>query len=270
MYVTQCKSRNKLTARAGVILCTDWRPSNRLVVASIAFLWILVFLMEIIPPFTVNNHGPFYDGVGFWCFSSNDYQWIRLANHYVFIFLSAFGSALIYAFTSWHIYGHYRRAAALGLANDKVQLRSASRMLLFPLAYWVVVMPLAGYRLAQMAGAKPDKSALAFAGIAFASSGTLNIVLYSATRNVLQFSFLRSSRGRLTTAFGKQSHLTNQVSVQIQTAVHQDTWQEDEKDKRPGSFELGNLAAPEQPPAKFAVRYATRMVREESANSLAM
>jgi hypothetical protein len=104
-------------------------------------------------------------------------------------------------------------------------------------------MPLATYRLAQMGGAPPNRSALAFAGITFSSSGLINILLYSWTRNILHISFFKPSAHRFTSAArAKTSHLSGQVSVDVQTAVRQEFWtDEEEKRAQKGSFELDPL-----------------------------
>ncbi|KAG8684469.1 hypothetical protein FRC08_013672 [Ceratobasidium sp. 394] len=61
--------------------------------------------------------------------------------------------------------------------------RIAKRLMLYPLAYSIVTIPIAILRLGSTAGWKPPFPYIIFAGVMFASSGLTNVLLFIATRH---------------------------------------------------------------------------------------
>lgn len=80
-----------------------YKPSALVVGLTVAFIWIVVILMCAIGPIHVrvlraqgHEAGPFYDNAGLWCWMSTEYDPWRLWAHYLFVFISAFGSLVAY------------------------------------------------------------------------------------------------------------------------------------------------------------------------------
>ncbi|CUA75377.1 hypothetical protein RSOLAG22IIIB_11700 [Rhizoctonia solani] len=61
----------------------------------------------------------------------------------------------------------------------------SKRLMLYPLVYSIVTIPVAVCRIGTLAGWKPPFGLYIFAGIAFSSSGIANVILFIATRHSL-------------------------------------------------------------------------------------
>ncbi|KAB5591088.1 Cyclic AMP receptor 1 [Ceratobasidium theobromae] len=61
----------------------------------------------------------------------------------------------------------------------------SKRLMLYPLVYSVVTLPVAACRIGTMVGWKPPFELYIFAGVAFTSSGLTNVLLFIATRHSL-------------------------------------------------------------------------------------
>jgi hypothetical protein len=58
-------------------------------------------------------------------------------------------------------------------------------MLVYPIAYTCMTLPLAAYRMASQAGKTLDDSVLIFAGACMASCGWIDVLLYLVTRRTI-------------------------------------------------------------------------------------
>lgn len=99
------------------------------------------------------------------------------------------------------------------MARNDVLLKTSFSMLLYPLAYAICVMPLALYRMASLAGKTGPPELLAFAGIAFACSGTVNSILYGKTRHLININQVKARLRPGRTTLGDITVRTEQVVV---------------------------------------------------------
>lgn len=58
-------------------------------------------------------------------------------------------------------------------------------MLVYPIAYTCLTLPLASYRMASQSGNEPSQSILIFAGSFMASCGWVDVLIYLATRRTI-------------------------------------------------------------------------------------
>ncbi|CAG8953107.1 hypothetical protein HYFRA_00003304 [Hymenoscyphus fraxineus] len=141
-----------------------------------------------------------------WCWIKAEYRWERLYLHYAYIFLAQIGSVVVYSFIAIFLYTqvHYAGGQQFSTAqtsgttlkpqNDpfaesqKQILRTARYMVLYPLVYVVLTLPLAAARVAAMTYHNPPREIYIFAGAMMTSCGWVDVLLYTTTRNIVVLS----------------------------------------------------------------------------------
>lgn len=151
---------------------------------------------------TNKTRGPFYDVNGVWCWISSDYKAQLATLGYMIILLSALFSAILYILTFLHLRGNLTRVGwkvRLGrvqdsadkyFANDRTKL-VAQQMLLFPVAYGILVFPIAITRFITWSGKQVPFELTVFSACMYTLSGLTNVILFTATRRILPLSSMR-------------------------------------------------------------------------------
>ncbi|KAJ1303612.1 hypothetical protein OPQ81_011796 [Rhizoctonia solani] len=187
----------------------------------------------------VNNRGPFYAISGAWCWVGDGYQLERFLYVYMWIFLSLGTSLVLYGLVYLRFSGRlvvengklvwnkpsngwsfgsffmgttststptpqstvprpHENAQTNGIGKHLKTI--SKRLMLYPLVYSIVTIPVAVCRIGTLAGWKPPFGLYIFAGITFSSSGITNVVLFIATRHsLLKRSVSVQPRVRVTT-----------------------------------------------------------------------
>ncbi|KAK0486065.1 hypothetical protein IW261DRAFT_1559495 [Armillaria novae-zelandiae] len=165
--------------------------------------WSGIFAVVLAGPATLNVHerGPYYGITGYWCWITDAYPLQRIILDYIFMFAAALGSLLIYAFIFLRLRGHIemdgwtpnrfrlRPVKRVGdwrtTDSDNEAIKIAKRMVLYPIAYIIMVLPITVTRFMAFAGQTVTLEATVFSATLFLFSGTVNVVLFATTRHIL-------------------------------------------------------------------------------------
>lgn len=119
---------------------------------------------------------------------SDKYPAERLWLHYFWIFFSEFGTVVLYVVMFYKLRQRLAASAALS-PNQTESLRRLRRivgyMIIYPIAYIVLSLPLAAGRMSAAQGEGPGVTYFCFAGAMMASSGFVDGILYTVTRRAL-------------------------------------------------------------------------------------
>ncbi|KAL4874637.1 G protein-coupled glucose receptor regulating Gpa2-domain-containing protein [Aspergillus karnatakaensis] len=160
--------------------------SYKAFVSIVIGLWVFVAILVIIP---LASHGAdVFVPAGAWCWISEDYEPIRLWTHYVWIFLAEFGTVCLYAVLWFQLRRRIKQSAILGsshIESLKRLRRVVGYMVIYPIAYIVLSLPLAAGRMATARGNTPGVVYFCVAGALITSSGLVDVLLYTLTRKNL-------------------------------------------------------------------------------------
>lgn len=163
------------------------RPSKLALYAIIASAWVFAVLLTALGP--ILHHKEYFASAGAWCWAAKRYETERLALHYVWVFGVEFGTILIYL----AVFIHLRRtvkmvkgASAHSVSTARID-RAARLMMLYPISYVVLTLPLSAGRMWSMAhnGKSLPHIYACVAGALMASTGLVDTLLYSWTRRAL-------------------------------------------------------------------------------------
>ncbi|KAJ8521163.1 hypothetical protein ONZ45_g2080 [Pleurotus djamor] len=179
--------------------------------------WFGIGAIVMAGPASLNTvqRGPFHAISGYWCWISPEYPTERITLGYMFMFISAFLCFVIYTLIYLRLRGNvvvngwrlrFRSSTAVRdsnasdwrgrVANDHA-MRISKQMLLYPVAYTVLILPIAIARFSAWAGADVPFSATIFCGSVFLLSGVVNVVLFSTTRRILPPKSLSTIKWRI-------------------------------------------------------------------------
>jgi hypothetical protein len=162
------------------------KMSYKFFVCFVVGVWVFVVLIVIIP---IGMHGAgIFVPSGAWCWISEDYETTRLWTHYIWIFLSEFGTVLLYAVMYFQLRRQIAASSILGnnqLASLQRLRRVVGYMTIYPIVYVVLSLPLAAGRMATAHGNQPSIIFFCCAGAFITSSGLVDVVLYTLTRRNL-------------------------------------------------------------------------------------
>ncbi|GAB7354634.1 hypothetical protein MBLNU459_g5069t1 [Dothideomycetes sp. NU459] len=155
---------------------------------AVIFCWSLALLLSIIGPAIYRNK--YYVRAGAWCWAGPDYEEERLALHYIWIFVVQFGIIILYAAIFLHLKQAVRRIMPTLQAQSSAYAqvdRAAKLMILYPLFYILLTLPLSAGRMWSMAhhGASLPNAFQCVAGAMIASCGWVDALLYTLTRKTL-------------------------------------------------------------------------------------
>ncbi|OOQ88171.1 G protein-coupled receptor GprD [Penicillium brasilianum] len=171
---------------SAVVLRGRQLPFNTFVYCVIV-LWMFILILGFIP---VGLYGSkvFVITEANWCWLSPEHQAERLWGHYLWIFLSEFGTVVLYTIMFFYLRRRMAQAKMLRRGQQE-SLQRLNRvvvyMVIYPLVYLVLSLPLAAGRMATARGNSPSKTYFGVAGCLMASSGLMDVIVYTVTRRHL-------------------------------------------------------------------------------------
>lgn len=155
--------------------------------------WSLLGAIVIAGPTTASvKHGPFYGISGDWCWISLNYGAQRIALNYMVMFISAMLAFTLNLLAFLKMRGIVRAqapstsvASASRERNEKYEHKLARQMLLYPLAYTILILPIACCRFSAWTGHEVPFAVTIFSDFIYLLSGLVHVVLFASTRRVL-------------------------------------------------------------------------------------
>lgn len=168
-------------------------------ISALVALWAAIGTLVISGPATLNikEKGPFYAISGYWCWISDQYPISHITLDYMFMFLSAFLSFILYSLVYLKMRGNitivgwklrfrlHRGSGSSGLAADTQTIAIAKQMLLYPVAYTILISPIAISRFIGFSGREVSFGVTIFSDTIYLLSGLVNVLLFFVTRRVL-------------------------------------------------------------------------------------
>ncbi|KAI0766916.1 hypothetical protein BD413DRAFT_568049 [Trametes elegans] len=182
------------------ILFLRWKLRKVVLFAAVIGGWSSIGALVTAGPTGIHmtENGPFYAISGLWCWISNEYPSERITLDYMIMFLSALLTFLMYILVFLRLRGNisvhgwrvsiYLRRRALEHSFQSVDTHAvnvAKGMLLYPIGYTVLLLPIAICRFSEWSGHPPSATAVIFSDAIFLLSGFVNVVLFLTTRRVL-------------------------------------------------------------------------------------
>ncbi|KAJ5201168.1 hypothetical protein N7449_005971 [Penicillium cf. viridicatum] len=150
-------------------------------------LWMFIIILGFIPVGLYGSNA-FVISEANWCWLSPQYEDERLWGHYIWIFLSEFGTIVLYAIMFFYLRRRMQQATMLrrGQQDSLHRLnRVVVYMVIYPFVYLVLSLPLAAGRMATARGNSPSKTYFGIAGCIMAFSGAVDVAVYTLTRRHL-------------------------------------------------------------------------------------
>lgn len=163
-----------------------YRPPQRVLYVAIVSVWAMAYLipaLSILATMNGRELGGFYTRAGAWCLISRGYWMLRIFTHYIFIFASIVITVVLYI----AIYTSLRRQTRLSEVFPDLKPHHQRAFLIYPLAFVLCTLPLAGGRIAVIAGMKLPMAYQVFAGAMASANGLLNSAVFGSTRHSIIF-----------------------------------------------------------------------------------
>ncbi|KAH8703972.1 G protein-coupled glucose receptor regulating Gpa2-domain-containing protein [Talaromyces proteolyticus] len=160
---------------------------NRIFCGVIIALWCFILVLGFIPVGLYGKNVFLVTEAG-WCWLSPEYEHERLWGHYFWIFLAEFGTIILYTIMFIYLRRRMKKNSA-ALHNQQESLRRLNRvvtyMVIYPLAYVMLSLPLAAGRMSVTRNIVPSKTYFAVSGAFMALSGLVDVTVYTITRRHL-------------------------------------------------------------------------------------
>ncbi|PGH00882.1 hypothetical protein GX51_05546 [Blastomyces parvus] len=174
-----------------------WRKtlSHGVFVGSVVCLWIFSLLVTLLAPALHGRH--VFVPTGAWCWIDKKYGDERLYLHYFWIFVAEIGIIIIYP-TLFFIIRH-RLASSKEFTGNGARRPKFNRvlkiMIIYPIAYIVISLPIAAGRMSMMNGRDPGMPYFYVTGSLLMCSGWVDSILYFVTRRRLVEADIQTESG---------------------------------------------------------------------------
>ncbi|KAI0930549.1 hypothetical protein AcV5_007233 [Taiwanofungus camphoratus] len=175
-----------------LIIFLRWNMRQYVLFATLVAGWGLVGIILIIGPARQRVNDAFFGLSGYWCWISNGYPVERVTLDYMWLFFSAVLSFVLYTLVLLKLRGNisphglrFRRDPTVAQIVDDRSVSVAKQMLLYPVAYTVLILPIAVCRFVEWSGHNVPDAVTFFSDSVFLLSGLVNVTLFAATRRVL-------------------------------------------------------------------------------------
>lgn len=173
---------------------TKWLP-----LSVIGVIWLFLILITAIPAAVKENY---YYPTTYWCWINPKYENLQYGLEYYILWIVAIAGFVLYIPLFWRL----SRTVKNYPEHRRQQMHIARQLLVYPIAYVVVITPMSVVRKLQFTPSQAHlvtPALVGFAGVFFASSGFVNAALYVITRPSILGSMLstvKSSGGGNSTA----------------------------------------------------------------------
>ncbi|KZP18679.1 hypothetical protein FIBSPDRAFT_1045985 [Athelia psychrophila] len=183
------------------LLFLRWNISNRVLRITLILSWSALVGVVVSGPATFDgtSRGPFYGISGYWCWITDAYDPERLTLDYLFMFLSALFSFILYTLVFLRLRGnivisgsyigfrikHKSSGWRRSDSADTQMMAVAKQMLLYPVAYTLIILPIAAARFSSFGGRQVPFAVTIFCDTVYQLSGVINVILFTTTRRVL-------------------------------------------------------------------------------------
>ncbi|KAL4907673.1 hypothetical protein BDW74DRAFT_189122 [Aspergillus multicolor] len=180
-----------IAMHTGAVVLRGRQLPYRAFVGCVIGLWAFILVLGFIP---VGLYGSetFVISEAAWCWISPAHENERLWGHYIWIFLAEFGTVVLYGLMFFYLRRRMLHAAKLrpgANTGHHESLRRLNRvviyMVIYPLAYVLMSLPLAAGRMSSARHVVPSRVYFAIAGSLMALSGFADAVVYTLTRRQL-------------------------------------------------------------------------------------
>jgi hypothetical protein len=175
------------------------RVPYRIFGVMVIIVWLIVIFLTTLG--LAIHRETYFVRAGAWCWISSDYEPERLGLHYFWLFLSEFGLIVLYVITFIHLRKKTRSMFSESTVNNQKSIDAVNRittlMMLYPLVYVVLTLPLSAARMWSMArnGKSPSNVTNCVTGALLASCGWVDCLLYTLTRERLLDQTMNKARG---------------------------------------------------------------------------
>jgi len=181
------------------LLVLEVNPSRFTLFGTLVAGWSGIFMIVILGPTVLDTtrRGAFFGISGYWCWISDGYSIPRITLDYLFMFLAAFSCFIIHGLIHLRLRGNmtmegwrmkfYKRALERpsGYLFEDKGMTIAGQMLLFPIAYSIMISPIAVARFAAWSGRTVPFEATVFCETVFLLAGCINVTLFCTCRQIL-------------------------------------------------------------------------------------
>jgi hypothetical protein len=168
-----------------------WKGSNIVLYASLIAGWSFIGAMVLVGPAALNTRvrGPFFGIAGYWCWIAQEYVPQRFTLGYLFMFVSAFISLICSLIVFLRLRGNLLLSglrvhivfASAGDVKDWADpglAPVAKRILLYPVTYTILIVPMATVRFLEWAGRQVAPEGTIFCATVLLLSGFVNVLLF--------------------------------------------------------------------------------------------
>jgi len=170
---------------------------KRVFLAVICTVWLTILLIVSLGPALAQTkaRGPYFGISGTWCWITSSYPLHQIFLEYFFSFVSAGFSFILYSAVLLRVRGNLVKGSdnrwrlqfvpsgqewQLAVSRDMIDnsmLGFAKKMVWYPVAYTVILVPITITRLIEFHGSKVPFNATAFAAVIFNLMGFVNVML---------------------------------------------------------------------------------------------
>ncbi|KAJ5223869.1 hypothetical protein N7468_008411 [Penicillium chermesinum] len=176
-----------IALHTGAIVLRGRQLDFKTFVCGVIGLWVFILILGFIPV-GLYGHESFVISEANWCWLSPRNEDERLWGHYLWIFISEFGTVVLYAAMFFYLRRRMQQAQMLRTSQQE-SLRRLNRvvfyMVVYPLLYLILSLPLAAGRMSTARGDPPSKTYFGVAGCLMALSGFMDVMVYTLTRRHL-------------------------------------------------------------------------------------
>jgi hypothetical protein len=180
-----------------------WVSSKRILVGALITGWTFIGFVVIIGPLALQKRslGSYFGPAGLWCWIRDPYRLQRTMLEYFIEYLSAGLCLVLYGAILLRVRGNLqhdeegwalrfvpsRESWQLSFSRDLIDsymMRLAHRMVWFPVAYSLMLIPISIARFSDSAGHPVPLWATILGGVVFNMMGFVNVLLFVLTRRL--------------------------------------------------------------------------------------
>ncbi|KAI0367027.1 hypothetical protein BV20DRAFT_1001359 [Pilatotrama ljubarskyi] len=290
------------------ILFLRWRLRPYVLIGALVIGWAGIGAIVSAGPTAVQTagKGPFYGISGYWCWIQGEYPSERITLDYMIMFMSAFLSLVMYVLIflrlrgnivlhGWRVSFRFRPKASepAPTSVDTHVINVAKKMLLYPVAYTILLVPIAICRFTEATGHEVPFAMTIVSYVLplsvlsqsltsmtsdsiFLLSGFVNVVLFLTTRRVLpaysifprtisRFFYSSAAEGPRSSAYSTSSAFADVEKIAYDVSVLTRTDSNSSRVLSPPAASAVYPASHRYPPGKAAAQGYDEVVALDSA-----